>query len=529
MNKEKENEQEKLKPDKDVLIVTDNKTGERGVVTGMNSIGNPIKMPVRKEYSQSFLQFDKNGNALDNFFTNFVRQCKEPTRFGFSKTTTGVLERLFAGSEEAKAEIEGESINPSNYINNKNKKKMEQNPNNSENAAQQQENKHQYQPIDETKVNWADIQQKWGVTRDQLEQSGDLNRMLNYGKSNLLTVHPTFGGEQLETAARLSFKKNEDGSVSLVSHLIRKEANLEQEYKGHTFSEADKSALKNYGNMGRVVDLLNERGERVPSIISIDRQTNEITDLPVRRLRIPEKIGNTELTKQEQDMLRAGLPLKNKEIELANGRKFTTTLQANVEEKGVEFVPRGNRQRNGQEQKQDAGQQTEGQAQDTDGDGSQKQRRPQWTDENGNIKPIGKWKGVEFLDEPSGRAERTDEQKRDYLEGKTIILDGVPDKQGVPSTMYLKFSPEKGCPLTYANNPDKAVTQTPASESQTQVAVNSEGKTRSASRRVTLATSKNEQTKGVKEPLQQSQTAPKDTKQKEQQDNAVKQDKPEKI
>ena len=230
MDKEKENEQEKLKPDKDVLIVTDNKTGDRGVVTGMNSIGNPIKMPVRKEYSQSFLQFDKNGNALDNFFTNFVRQCKEPTRFGFTKTTTGALERLFAGAEEAKAEIEGES------------------------AAQQQENKHQYQPIDETKVNWADIQQKWGVTRDQLEQSGDLNKMLNYGKSNLITVHPAFGGEHLETAARLSFKKNDDGSVSLVPHLIRKEANLEQEYKGHTFSEADKSALKNYGNMGRVVD-----------------------------------------------------------------------------------------------------------------------------------------------------------------------------------------------------------------------------------------------------------------------------------
>ena len=214
MDKEKENEQEKQKPDKDVLIVTDNQTGERGVVTGMNSKGNPIKMPVRKEYSQSFLQFDKNGNALDNFFSNFVRQCKEPTRFGFTKTTTGALERLFAGSEEAKAEIEGENINPSNYINNKNKKKMEQNPNNNENAAQQQENKHQYQPIDETKVNWADIQQKWGVTRDQLEQSGDLNKMLNYGKSNLITVHPAFGGEQLETAARLSFKK---GATKLTS------------------------------------------------------------------------------------------------------------------------------------------------------------------------------------------------------------------------------------------------------------------------------------------------------------------------
>ena len=499
-------EQEKQESEKDVLIVTDNQTGERGVVAGMNSKGNPMKLPIRKEYSQDFLRFDKNGNALDNFFSNFVRQCKEPTRFGFTLATEGLLERLFAGDEKAKEEIDNNKINPADRLN-KNKKTMEQNPSNNENAAQQQDsNKHQYQPIDETKVDWAYIQQKWGVTRDQLEQSGDLSKMLNYGKSNLLTVHPTFeGGETLETAARLSFKKNDGGSVSLVPHLIRKEANLEQEYKGHTFTEEDKSALKNYGNMGRVVNLTDASGKPVPSIISIDRQTNEITDLPVRRLRIPEKIGVTPLTPQEQDLLRAGLPLKNKEIELANGRKFTATLQANVEEKGVEFVPRGTRQRN--EQKQDGNQQGENQGQtpEADGDGTQKQRRPQWTDENGNIKPIGKWKGVEF----------TDQQKRDYLEGKTIKLDGVPDKQGVPSTMYLKFSPDKGRPLTYTNDPDKAVTQTPASESQTQVAVNSEGKT-------------NEQTKGVKEPLKQGQTAPKDTKQQEEQDAAVKQDKPEK-
>ena len=164
-----------------------------------------------------------------NFFSNFVRQCKEPTRFGFTKTTTGALERLFAGSEEAKAEIEGESINPSYYSNNKgardyrvsrggpHKKAMEQNPSNNAAEAQSQQpesNKHLYQPIDETKVNWADIQQKWGVSRDQLDQSGDLTKMLNYGKSNLITVHPTFGGEQLETAARLSFKK---GATKLTS------------------------------------------------------------------------------------------------------------------------------------------------------------------------------------------------------------------------------------------------------------------------------------------------------------------------
>ena len=65
-------------------------------------------MDKEKENEQEKQKFDKNGNALDNFFSNFVRQCKEPTRFGFTKTTTGVLERLFAGAEEAKAEIEGD-------------------------------------------------------------------------------------------------------------------------------------------------------------------------------------------------------------------------------------------------------------------------------------------------------------------------------------------------------------------------------------------------------------------------------------
>ena len=49
--------------------------------------------------------------------------------------------------------------------------------------------------------------------------------------------------------------------------------------------------------------------------------------------------GLTEITKQEQDMLRAGLPVRDKLIERNDGRKFVTTLQVNVEQRGVEFVP----------------------------------------------------------------------------------------------------------------------------------------------------------------------------------------------
>ena len=68
--------------------------------------------------------------------------------------------------------------------------------------------------------------------------------MLNYGKSNLVTVTPTFGDEKFETAARLSFKQQEDGSVRLVPHLIQKEANLKEEFKGYKFRAEDSRNLR---------------------------------------------------------------------------------------------------------------------------------------------------------------------------------------------------------------------------------------------------------------------------------------------
>ena len=216
---------------------------------------------------------------------------------------------------------------------------MEQkNEQNQENPQQAQSNRG-YQPIDESKINWKELEEKWGVKRDDLEKSGDLDRMLNYGKSDLVRVSPNFGGEAFELDARLSFKKDGEGNVSLVPHFIRKEQKLD-EYKEHKFSDDDRKNLRETGNLGRVVDLVDrETGEIIPSFVSIDRKTNEITDVPANKVRIPERIGKTEITKQEQDMLRAGLPVRDKLIERKDGRKFVTTLQVNVEQRGVEFVP----------------------------------------------------------------------------------------------------------------------------------------------------------------------------------------------
>ena len=365
-------------------------------------------------------------------------------------------------------------------------------------SPQQTQGKGGYQPIDESKINWQELENKWGVKRDDLEQSGDLTKMLNYGKSDLVKVKPTFGGESFELDARLSFKKDGEGNVSLVPHFIRKEQKLD-EYKEHKFSDDDRKNLRETGNLGRVVDIVDrETGEIIPSYISIDRKTNEITDIPANKVRIPERIGKTEITKQEQDMLRAGLPVRDKLIERNDGRKFVTTLQVNVEQRGVEFVPgtgKSPRTAQAQENKENPVQ-AQGQKQETE---NGKQRRNTWTNEDGSIRPISKWSGVSF----------TDQQKADYVAGKAVKLENVTDKQGFHATMYIKFNPEKGRPYRYETNPDNAQQVAPSNESRTQVAVNNEGKT-------------NEATKNLKEPLQKGQTAPKDDRQQQQQEKPKK-------
>ena len=515
----------KKKDEKDVLVVRDEKTGEISVVAGLNADGSPKRIPAKAENAQSFLQFDRHGDVLDNFFRNFFRQCREPSRFGFYRVAADQADKLLEVIKDLLKDPDGNKemlaphkVDTSGYEKKvqeeqsaekqeqpeqkqddepKKQEEMEQKNEQNQESPQQTQGNRGYQPIDESKINWQKLEEKWGVKRDDLEKSGDLNRMLNYGKSDLVRVSPNFGGEAFELDARLSFKKDGEGNVSLVPHFIRKEQKLD-EYKEHKFSDEDRKNLRETGNLGRVVDLVDrETGEIIPSFVSIDRKTNEITDVSASKVRIPERIGKTEITKQEQDMLRAGLPVRDKLIERKDGRKFVTTLQVNVEQRGVEFVPgtgRSPRAVQTQENKEKQAQGTENTA-----NTNKEQRRNTWTNADGSIRPISKWSGVNF----------TEQQKADYVAGKTVKLENVTDKQGFHATMYIKFNPEKGRPYRYDTNPDNAQQVAPSNESRTQMAVNNEGKT-------------NEATKELKEPLQKGQTVPKNENQQQQQDKPKK-------
>ena len=512
--------EQKKKNEKDVLVVRDKKTGEISVVAGLDGKGYPKTAPAKAEHSQDFLRFDRHGDMIDNFFKNFYRQCKEPTRFGFYRVAADTVDAVLPVikellkdplanadmlaphkvdtakyQQEATENVKQENNEPIEKTEEMEQKKGEQKQEVQQpQAAEAQQKQEKPNLIADDQVDWAELR-KCGIDMESLSEK-DLKALMNYGKTGLVTVKPTFANESYELQARLSFQKAEDGKLKLTPHFVRHEPRLDIPHRGYTFTDEDKKALKRTGNLGKLVNFANEKtGEIKPHYISIDRLTNEIVDVPADKVRIPNKIGQSSLSKAEQDILRAGLALP-KEVTLSNGRKFQALLQVNADKRDVEFVPGQSRQQQAQRQGNGQGKQQEnsdaqGQNQEN-GEGQRRNRS--WTNEDGSIRPIKKWKDDVF----------TDRQKADYVAGKTVVLANAKDDQGQPCTKYLKFSFEKGRPLTYSQNPDLAQTVAPSNESHTQLAVNNEGKT-------------NEATKHLKEPLQQGQTAPKDEPQQKQQ------------
>lgn len=542
-----------------MLIVRDEKTGEISVVAGLKKDGTPKTTAASGANQKDFLLFDKNSNPLDSFLDNFFRQCKEPKRFGFYRVAAeniehviDVLKDLLKNPEKNRDLLEPHHVDTSKYEqqaqtvpeevkatpdapndlnpfwqsveehwfpeekeSEKPKQEHEQEQTQDGQSTQEKpdEKKHL---IDENRIDWANLEEQYGIKREALEASGDLEKMLGYGKSALVTVTPLIAGERFEIEARLSFKEMPDGSIGIVPHTIRKEPKLDEKFMEHEFTPEDKANLQKTGNMGRVVELVDkETGEIIPSYISIDRQTNEIEAIPVKNVPVTTRIGQTEFTEHEIAELVAGRALPNKEIVLSEKRKFTATLQVNVERRGVEFVPKpkqngqNRRQRNGQVTGQTAQQparpvptaQAAGGQTATGTEGEQKPKvyKFQWLDENGNIRAPKTMGGIPL----------TQQQQQNFTAGNAILVkDMKRDGKGEPFTAYVKFSFEAGKPKYYRNNPDVAQEITSASESRTQVAVNTHGNT-------------NEATRHLNQPLRQGQTAPANTQQQRTQNRAA--------
>ena len=356
----------------DELLLVHNKNDPKeglGVVSKADEKGNYQTVAPEEKNENSFLKFDKNSSILENFIKNFWSQLKEPTHFRLIRMTFNdykqnkqALKDLAEGknTDAVKEFLKRYEIVPkaNNQKNSQTKeeettmaKKQEQTTqaqpeqvSQVEAAAQgreQQEPQRQQTPTyryNENMINWEELG-KFGISKEMLEQSGQLDGMLKGYKTNR-TMPLTLNIPGVLTAkldARLSFISN-GGQVMLGIHGIRKEPELERPYFGHIFTEEDKKNLRESGNMGRVADL-NLRGNTTePCLISIDKNTNELVAVRQEHVYIPNEIKGVTLTPDEIQKLKNGEQIFVEGMKSNQGKEFNANLQYSAERRGIEFI-----------------------------------------------------------------------------------------------------------------------------------------------------------------------------------------------
>ncbi len=467
----------------EVLIARDNTSGQVGAVVGQNPDGTPKMADVKSTPLSELIKFNKGQNPLEAFMSNFMRQARNPTLFSFFKLQEDKYDLVgpamadiiknHGDNAEMLKPYEVELKVPAQA------EKQEPAPAQAQQPQQQETAGIKQPPIDRDSIDWVKIEQQWGIKRDDLEKSGALDQMVyNHKSPQLFTVTPRFGDETFSLQAKLSFRSNPDGSYSLVPHFIRNEPQLDQEFKGYTFTKEDKAELRKTGNLGKVVELADPKtGEMKKCLVSIDRLTNEIEAMPVDKIYIKPKVANINLDMQAIGILKNGGMIREQHVELPNGAKFTADLQYNAAKRDIVFV---NSDVYRQKQEQNSSQ--------------QQQVRDSWHNPDGSVKRLEHWCKLPL----------NEQQQADYLAGKKVLVGETKDKFGNDCTVYFQYNPEKRQPETTRVYPDRDKVVGIAEESKTQYAVNNNGAT-------------NEATKNVQEPLQRGQTAPKDENQQRQQ------------
>ena len=472
---------EKIKNEEPKVLLTQGEDGKLKAVTGIGEDGKLKTTDPTKENADSFFKFDTHGNALDNFFKKFSEQSNHPSHTGLYAVVGSAVDKVATFLDKVI------QVNPDDKV----LDPYKVNPD----GQVQEPGQGKYQPLDLNKVDWKEAE-KLGISGDDLR---DTLKAMAYGHKSpgLVDIKTEIDGQEFSVKARLSLEQQPDGSIKILTHPKQEQPDFDKPFMGVTFTEKDIEQFKQTGNGGRVFDLeLAPGGEKVPSLVSLDKLTNRFEAVALSDIYIPQTLKNAPLSEEQQNGLRRGegvlIEGMDKRVKLGEEpSKINRIIQYNAANRNFDFrfTPEQREQHR------------------------QERQAKQGQDEN---KPLKARKVGDIWVRPvQGGVELSREQFKQLCDGKPIWVEGMQkpqpkpkegvqqvettDKKGQKYNAWVWPDPEKGHVRHTSKHPDEIkATQkvTPTEAHKTQVAVNNDGKTNEATK----------QTSG--EPLKKGQSQP---------------------
>lgn len=491
---------EKLKNDaKKVMLVQDSSSGQLKAVTNVDKDGNIQTVEPTKANLASLLNVNTNDSFIEAFFKKMMEQADNPAHSGLSNPinkvfimTESVFNKLVKMNFPPE-ELEKYRVDPAAEL----AARQGQNPKVQQGGGDTT-SQSTFQPMDVSKIDRADLERK-GIKWEDVEPH---LKAMSYGhKSNkMVEMNPEMepGGMRVPTKGRISLEEQPDGSIKAIPHYHQEKPNLDAPLHGTKLDDEAKANLMTTGNAGKVIELELTPGKKEPCYVTLDKMTNGLEVLPVSQIGPIDKIKGIELSEGQKLDFAAGRKVLVEGMTSRSGTKFDGYVQVNASDKKFDFTYDGlDRNRYAQENKEIR--------QQKKAEGRETKKEVSRGEDKKEIFIPKKLLGVE-LDEKQIKS--LEAGKATYV--KAMMKDG----QDQPFNAWVKPNYEKGKLDFFKWNPDYAkkqgATVKPAAESKTQVAVNSEGKT-------------NEATKKVDKPLQQGQQKPTESQQKKQDENKQRQ------
>ncbi|WP_165045525.1 DUF3945 domain-containing protein [Dysgonomonas sp. ZJ709] len=379
------------------LFVYDKKDKSVEAVKEVSSDGKVKTVPAKKKHENEFLKVGNNSDALDILVTaikNFYSQARDPTEFEILKVPFKLLKNSLTEIQKLIS-----SNNPKNEdVMSKQVKDVK--PEQGTIPENNTDKTYNFYP---SQINW-DKLKELGLSKEYLEQKGLLDDMLKGWKTKqLVPLNMQVGGATVKIDALLSLRAEQDGSVSLNIHGVKKEPELSRPFYGHNFSEDDKINLLTTGHMGRVVDLFDRSNQVHPSFISIDPLTKDLNAVRAASVTIHDEYSKVKLTDNEKQDLREGKEIYVEGMVGKTGKEFNAYLRVDANQRNVAYRFEGGL---------------------------------------ANIKKLGE-------------VNLTENQQKDLQEGKVILVENMVSKQtGELRDAYVKADPVTG-KLAFTNfNPD---------------------------------------------------------------------------
>jgi len=332
------------------LLVLRHSNNSIGIVQEIENNGNLIDVQPDRNKVDTLMRIDSSEGSFMDFYSDFYHQLRDPSEYSFYKvreleahdTAIELQQYINCLSDDERQNLKEVevSIEAVDAIRNKKTNEKETSVLNkgfsNGSVTSNSSSQYRYQIED---VPW-DTMAELGLDRETLEEIGALDSLLKgYKTPILIPVLFKDGEAESKIDARLQLQIGDDGELIIKVHQVCKKVDFRKKFKGHKFTKEDRINLLNSGNMGRVVDLIDTvTGEIIPSLISLDRLTNELISLRMEFVRIPDVLCGVRLDLEQKQVLRDGKPLFVENMVSKKGKFFSAKVQFNADRQWVEFL-----------------------------------------------------------------------------------------------------------------------------------------------------------------------------------------------